>query len=99
MPWVFDVGGSERFKAASGRPYFSNDCRAEPPTFWWTPSGPSLAAIFRPFWPRSPPNGWLPQPDGIRHRNSEREYLATGLTYAFAGRAHSPRNLRCGWPP
>src|SRR5215471_2060373 len=77
MPWVFDVGGSERFKAASGRPYFSNDCRAEPPTFWWTPSGPSLAAIFRPFWPRSPPNGWLPQPDGIRHRNSEREYLAS----------------------
>jgi hypothetical protein len=29
------------------------------------------------FWPRSPPNGWLPQPDGIRHRNSEREYLVT----------------------
>jgi hypothetical protein len=30
------------------------------------------------FWPRSAPNGWLPQPDGIRHRNSEREYLVTG---------------------
>jgi hypothetical protein len=28
------------------------------------------------FWPRSPSKGWLPQPDGIRHRNSEREYLA-----------------------
>jgi hypothetical protein len=31
------------------------------------------AAISMLFWPRSPPNGWLPQPDGIRHRNSERE--------------------------
>ena len=31
-------------------------------------------AISMLFWPRSPPNGWLPQPDGIRHRNSERQY-------------------------
>jgi hypothetical protein len=37
-------------------------------------NGPSPAAIFTPCWPRSPPNNWLPQPDGIRHRNSEREY-------------------------
>src|SRR5258707_15867909 len=27
------------------------------------------------FWPRSAPNDWLPLSDGIRHRNSEREYL------------------------
>ena len=27
------------------------------------------------FWPRSTPNGWLLQLDGIRHRNSEREEL------------------------
>jgi hypothetical protein len=26
-------------------------------------SGPSPAAIFTPFWPRSPPNGWLQQPN------------------------------------
>jgi hypothetical protein len=39
-------------------------------------SGPSLAAIFTLYWPRSLPNGSLRQPDGIRHRNSEREYLA-----------------------
>jgi len=25
------------------------------------------------------PNDWLPQPDGIRHRNSVREYLAREL--------------------
>ncbi len=32
------------------------------------------------FWLRSTPNGWLPQPDGIRHRNSEREHLAKGCS-------------------
>jgi hypothetical protein len=34
-------------------------------------TGPSLATIFMLFWPRSTQNGWLPQPDRIRHRNSE----------------------------
>ena len=38
-------------------------------------TGPSPATISMLFWPRSPPNSWLLQPDGIRHRNSEREYL------------------------
>ena len=28
---------------------------------------------------KSPSNAWLPQPDEIRHRNSEREYLASYL--------------------
>jgi hypothetical protein len=37
---------------------------------------PSPAAISMLFWPRSAPNGWLLQLDGIRHRNSEREELA-----------------------
>ena len=41
-------------------------------------NGPSPAAISMLSWPRSPPKGWLQQPDGIRHRNSEREYLASG---------------------
>jgi hypothetical protein len=36
--------------------------------FKWT----SLAAIFTPFWPRSPPNGWLRQPNRNTSRNSER---------------------------
>jgi hypothetical protein len=35
---------------------------------------PSPATISMLFWLRSTPNGWLPQPDGIRHRNSEREH-------------------------
>jgi|SRR6266566_7397851 catechol 2,3-dioxygenase-like lactoylglutathione lyase family enzyme len=39
-------------------------------------TGPSPAAISLFVWPGSRPNGWLPQPDGTRHRNSEREYLA-----------------------
>jgi hypothetical protein len=50
---------------------------------WHRPStGPSLAAISILFWPKSPSNGWFPQPDGIRHRNSEREYLVSGMTEA-----------------
>jgi hypothetical protein len=28
-----------------------------------------------PFWPKLQSNDWLPQPNGIRHRNFECEYL------------------------
>lgn len=37
-------------------------------------NGLSLAAIFTTCSARSPSNAWLPQPDGVRHRNSERDY-------------------------
>ena len=33
--------------------------------------------IFTTVGANTPSNAWLPQPDGIRHRNSEREYLVT----------------------
>jgi hypothetical protein len=35
----------------------------------------NYSEIWRRISPRSSSNAWLPQPDRIRHRNSEREYL------------------------
>jgi hypothetical protein len=35
---------------------------------------PLPAVISMPFWQKLPSSGWLPQPDGIRHRNSECGY-------------------------
>jgi hypothetical protein len=53
-------------------------------------TGPSPDTISMLFWPRSAPNGWLPPPDGIRHRNSERQYLATVTTLGWLGFLSGP---------
>src|SRR4029077_9314092 len=84
---------SRSFRERSSRPTTSHLCRnSKSACLPFSPitsgrhrpsTGPLPATISILFWPRSPPTGWLPQPDGIRHRNSEREYLASYLEGDF----------------
>ena len=88
--WSMPVGSTRSksifrsFRERSSRPTTSHLCKnSNSACLTFSPimsgrhrpsTGPSSATTSMLFWPRSSPNDRLPQPDGIRHRNSERQY-------------------------